>query len=106
MAKINLLPWREARREQLKQEFLGNLGSVVIGAGLLIGVAYFFMSSAIEAQHSRNAYMQKNIDSLNEEVQEIDTSILFNTENTEIIENTMEKIRLPPFFPKPGIHAL
>ena len=28
MAKINLLPWREARREQLKQEFLGNLGSV------------------------------------------------------------------------------
>jgi len=28
MTKINLLPWREARREQLKQEFLGNLGAV------------------------------------------------------------------------------
>ena len=29
-----------------------------------------------------------------------------DAENTENIENTMEKIRLPPFFPKPGIHAL
>ena len=72
MAKINLLPWREARREQLKQEFLGNLGSVVIGAGLLVGVAYFLMSGAIDNQNTRNAYMQANIDSLNEEVQEID----------------------------------
>ena len=72
MARINLLPWREARREQLKQEFLGSLGSVVIGAGLIIGIAFFVMSSAIESQSARNAYMQKNIDSLNKEVQEID----------------------------------
>ncbi|MDG1938790.1 MAG: PilN domain-containing protein [Pseudomonadales bacterium] len=72
MAKINLLPWREARREQLKQEFLGNLGSVVIAAGLLIGAVYFAINGEIDAQNNRNAYMQKNIDSLNEEVREID----------------------------------
>ena len=32
MAKINLLPWREARREQLKQEFLTNLVLAVVFA--------------------------------------------------------------------------
>ncbi len=71
MARINLLPWREARREQLKQEFFANLGVVVIGAGLLIGLVYFGLNSAIEGQNNRNAYMQTNIDSLNKEVEEI-----------------------------------
>lgn len=71
MAKINLLPWREARREQLKQEFLANLGVVVISAGLLLGLAYFAFIGSIDSQTNRNNYLQTNIDSLNEEVQEI-----------------------------------
>ena len=71
MARINLLPWREARREQLKQEFIANLGVVVVSAGLLIGLVYFALNSAIDSQNGRNQYMQTNINSLNEEVEEI-----------------------------------
>lgn len=71
MARINLLPWREARREQLKQEFIANLGVVVIGAGMLVALAYFVLTSSIDGQTARNNYMQLSIDSLNEEVQEI-----------------------------------
>ena len=32
--------------------------------------------------------------------------ILKDAENSENVENIMEKIRLPPLFPEPGIHAL
>ncbi len=71
MAKINLLPWRDARREQLKQEFFANLGVSIIGAGLVVGLVYLLVNSAISNQNARNAYVQKHIDQLNEDVAEI-----------------------------------
>lgn len=71
MAKINLLPWRDARRERLKQEFFANLGSAVIGALLVVGLVYLLLNSAISNQQSRNAYLQQHIDKLNKEVEEI-----------------------------------
>ena len=37
MAQINLLPWREARRQELKREFLGTLALVLgLGIGLVL----------------------------------------------------------------------
>ena len=37
MAQINLLPWREERRQELKKDFLITLGLVVVlGAGLVL----------------------------------------------------------------------
>ena len=71
MAKINLLPWREERRQELKQEFLVVLGGVaVIAAGLVfLGKTYF--DNEISNQQARNNYLQKNIDELNRQVEEI-----------------------------------
>jgi type IV pilus assembly protein PilN len=71
MARINLLPWREQRRESLKQEFFANLGSSAIGAALLTGAAYLFVGATIDHQNDRNAYLQSNIDELNKAVAEI-----------------------------------
>lgn len=71
MAKINLLPWRDERREQLKQEFFANLGVAVIGAGLLVGAAYLVVNNSISNQNSRNAYLQQHIDQLSNDVAEI-----------------------------------
>jgi len=71
MARINLLPWREQRRERLKQEFFANLGSAAIGAALLAGAAYLFVGGTIDHQNDRNAYLQRNIDELNKAVEEI-----------------------------------
>ncbi len=71
MAKINLLPWREARREQLRQEFIANLGMTMLAAGLVIALVYLVLNNAIDSQKTRNNYLQKHIDTLNEQVAEI-----------------------------------
>lgn len=71
MARINLLPWREARREQLKQEFFANLGSAAIAAALCVGAVYFLVGAGIDAQQGRNGYLQSYIDELNKDVNEI-----------------------------------
>lgn len=71
MARINLLPWREARRETLKREFFSNLASMAIGACMLLGVIYFFINNTFDNQTSRNQYLQESINKLNKEVAEI-----------------------------------
>lgn len=71
MTKINLLPWREARREELKQEFFANLGVIVLAAALVVGMVYLLLDKAHESQVERNNYLQTHIDALNKEVAEI-----------------------------------
>ncbi len=71
MANINLLPWREERREELKKEFLTLLAAVVIGAVALLFLADRTYNYWVDSQTSRNQYLQRNIDSLNKEVAEI-----------------------------------
>lgn len=83
MAKINLLPWREARREQLKQEFFVNLGVAAAIAGLIVLAGYFMLEKSIDDQRKRNVYLQTNIDSLNEQVSEIAE---LNARREELIE--------------------
>ena len=71
MAKINLLPWREERRQELKKEFLVILaGSVVLALVVMLGASQVY-SAWVDNQKSRNAYLQKNIDELNRQVKEI-----------------------------------
>lgn len=71
MAQINLLPWRDERRAELKQEFLVILGMVVaLGAAIIVGVDLFF-SAQIQNQQDRNAYLSQNIAVLNKQVDEI-----------------------------------
>lgn len=71
MAKINLLPWREERREELKKEFLTVLTAVVVGALALLFLADRTYNHWIDGQTARNRYLQTNIDNLNKEVAEI-----------------------------------
>ncbi|MCZ6829385.1 MAG: PilN domain-containing protein [Gammaproteobacteria bacterium] len=71
MAEINLLPWRDERRAELKQEFLAILGVVVAFAGLMVFVADLFISGQIKFQNDRNSYMKDNIAVLNKQVEEI-----------------------------------
>ena len=71
MAKINLLPWREAYRQEKKREFLG----VIAGVGLAaIFGAYLWVSSvesAIENQNARNQLLKQEIAKLDAQVKEI-----------------------------------
>lgn len=71
MAQINLLPWREERRQELKQEFLITLGLVVaVGVGLLF-LADLVVSSQISDQQARNAHLTRSIKTLDKQVAEI-----------------------------------
>lgn len=71
MANINLLPWREQRREQKRKEFFVVLGTVA-GFGLLtVLVWHLVVTGQIDYQASRNAYMQSNIAQLDKQVAEI-----------------------------------
>lgn len=71
MAKINLLPWRQAYREEKKREFIGIVVGVVVIT--LLG-AYSWVSSvqsAIENQNARNQLLKTEIAKLDEQVKEI-----------------------------------
>ncbi|MDF1692223.1 MAG: PilN domain-containing protein [Zhongshania sp.] len=71
MATINLLPWREERRELIKQQFLVVLGGVAVLGGLLVVLAMSIVNGAISSQEARNNYMQGQITKINKEVAEI-----------------------------------
>lgn len=71
MANINLLPWREERRQELKREFLVVLAGVSVAALLLILLVNRGFHAAIDYQQERNVYLQTHIDELNRQVEEI-----------------------------------
>lgn len=71
MARINLLPWREAYREEKKKEFIGILVVVLVAVCF---VAYLWVSSvqsAITEQNARNRLLKTEIAALEEQVSEI-----------------------------------
>lgn len=71
MATINLLPWREERRQELKQEFFVLLG---IGAGAAVAIVLLvmqFYSMSIDHQTSRNNFLNQQISQLDAQIREI-----------------------------------
>jgi type IV pilus assembly protein PilN len=71
MAKINLLPWREAYRKEKKEEFLMVLGGVFFIATLLAYLWVVSVESAIENQDARNHMLDAEIAKLETQVKEI-----------------------------------
>lgn len=71
MAKINLLPWREERREQLKKEYFTILGGVALLGLIVVALWHSMISGAISNQQSRNGFLTANIKELDAQVAEI-----------------------------------
>ena len=71
MARINLLPWRDERRQERKQEFLIILGAVAASAAVLLFLGDLYFNGRIAAQEGRNSYVQSHIGELNKQVREI-----------------------------------
>ncbi|MFQ3200330.1 MAG: type IV pilus assembly protein PilN [Zhongshania sp.] len=71
MAAINLLPWREDRRQLIKTQFFLVLGGSALLAVLLVVLAMSIVNSAITHQNSRNVYLTAQINKINKEVAEI-----------------------------------
>ncbi len=71
MANINLLPWRDVRREEQKRAFLSILGLVAAMAALLLLLGDRIVNGQIDNQNARNDYITQNIRELDKQVQEI-----------------------------------
>ena len=71
MARINLLPWREERRLELKKQFFATLALTALAAIFTLVVADRVINSQINGQNNRNLYLQKNIATLDAQVAEI-----------------------------------
>ena len=71
MAKINLLPWRDRRREQLRKEFLAVLGAVALSGLVAVVLVHLFINGQIDYQNQRNDYLRAEIATLDKQVAEI-----------------------------------
>jgi len=71
MARINLLPWREAERKRRQREFAMMLATG-LGATVLLGFgAHLHIDRLISLQQDRNAYLQNEIGEFNGQIKEI-----------------------------------
>ena len=71
MARINLLPWREAERKERQKNFAIAAASGVIVGLLVIWGANTFLQGKIDYQNSRNQRLQQEIATLDEQIAEI-----------------------------------
>jgi type IV pilus assembly protein PilN len=72
MARINLLPWRDAERRRHKRDFAIATG-LAVGLVVMIGLGVrFYIDSMIDGQNDRNALLQREIAKLNLRIKEID----------------------------------
>ena len=71
MARINLLPWREAERKERQKEF----GMMVLAGALLSAFVVFAVHQLIQgqigAQQTRNQFLQNEIGSVEKQIREI-----------------------------------
>ena len=71
MAHVNLLPWREQRRQQQKQQYIVVLAFVAIMTGLIFWFIGQIIDTQISNQNSRNQYLQTQITALESQIAEI-----------------------------------
>lgn len=71
MAKINLLPWREALRKEKQQEFFTMLGFFAVVAAVIVGIVHVYHNQLIENQQSRNRYIEDQIAQLDKKIEQI-----------------------------------
>ena len=113
MATINLLPWREERRQLIKKQFLVVLGGVALLSVLLVVLAMSIVNGAISHQEGRNAYLQGHITTLPDGLfytsvsrrgSRIDVQGIAESNNR--VSSLMRKLDASPWFADPNLTAV
>jgi len=82
MTRINLLPWRQQRRERQQRRFMGVLAGIVVLAAVGVLAAHLFVQELINQQNERNNFLRQEIVKLNKieaeikEMQKTETRLL------------------------------
>jgi type IV pilus assembly protein PilN len=71
MAHINLLPWREEKRQERQQQFYIAMGVTLALAIIIFAIFNSHMNSLLDKQNQRNAYLQKEIAIVDMQIKEI-----------------------------------
>tara|TARA_R110002167_G_scaffold37371_4_gene117167 strand:- start:1751 stop:2347 length:597 start_codon:yes stop_codon:yes gene_type:complete len=71
MPSINLRPWREELRAERQKQFITTIVGILIVAAGLVFLWQDFVSSQIEYQNSRNAYLKTSMVDLDKKIKEI-----------------------------------
>jgi len=71
VTQINLLPWREEMRQEQKKQFAMMAVMTCLLAAAIVGLIHFQMQANIDYQLSRNRFMMKEIEKVDEEIKEI-----------------------------------
>jgi type IV pilus assembly protein PilN len=90
MARINLLPWRDDRRQIRKREFWTQMGVAAAISVLAVFGGMMFMDTQNELQEANNAFLTAEIKKLDDkivEIQALEKSKAKLLKKKEIIEN-------------------
>ena len=71
MIRINLLPHREEKRRARRQQFYALAGLVVVVSALVVIMMHGINATRIGAQEEKNAFLKREIASLDKEINEI-----------------------------------
>ena len=73
MILINLLPHREARRQQRKQAFFAGIGMAVLAGFAIVGAWYVIVSGQISTQEEHNQFLANEIKRLDAQISDVAT---------------------------------
>lgn len=71
MAQINLLPWRETRRQEQQKQFIMMMAAAAAIGLLIIAGAHFFVGKLQADQEHRNETLEGEIQLVNKKIKEI-----------------------------------
>ena len=71
MSTINLLPWREAKRKDLQNQFIIALVFIAAIAVAVWGAGHYYHVQLIEVQNARIAHIEDNIKAVDKKIAEI-----------------------------------
>ena len=90
MTSINLLPWREERRQRRQRQFVASIvAAVLLGAVSVVG-AHLLVAEQIQGQETRNQFLRSEIARLNriaEEMKKLDETKARLLARLDIIQN-------------------
>lgn len=72
MARINLLDWRAAQREERQKQFGVWAGLGLLLAAAVVGAGWMYMNRAIDFQKSRNDLLRQEIAAVEQKIKEIE----------------------------------